>query len=127
MTSDYEVYRPANPYYFPVMKKHIVTTALILGSLLTAACHRNDIRTQTFKIDQLRSQEAVQLIAQSLQKLDGVQKLNPDIEARTLTVIFNGRALYLKNIEYEIVHAGFSLPHWPAPAAAKAKLPEDLR
>lgn len=109
------------------MKKLLLYPILLVAALLSAACHRNDIRTETFQIEQLRSDEGVQLIAKALKTLPGIQEIRPNLEAHTLTVVFNGRMLYLKNIEYTIVHAGFSLPYWPAPDEAKASLPEELQ
>ena len=115
------------PIIFNDMKKLFLQTTLLIAALLSAACHRNDTRTQTFEIEQLRSQEGVQLIAQALQPLPGIQEIRPNLEAHTLTVVFNGLELYLKNIEYAIVNAGFSLPNWPASQEAIDKLPEELR
>jgi hypothetical protein len=34
--------------------------------LLSAACHRNDIRTETFRIEQMRNPESAQIIAKAL-------------------------------------------------------------
>lgn len=115
------------PTIFNDMKKIFLQTTLLVAALLSVACHRNDIRTQTFQIEQLRSQEGVQLIAQALQPLPGIQEIRPNLEEHTLTVVFNGLELYLKNIEYAIVNAGFSLPNWPASQEAIDKLPEELR
>jgi copper chaperone CopZ len=109
------------------MKKLILYSVSLAASLFLTACHRNDIRTEVFEINQLRTQEAVQLIAKALQPLDGVKEIYPDFDNHELTVVFNGRVLYVKNIEYAIVEAGFSLPNWPADPADTAKLPEDLR
>ena len=109
------------------MKNLIVFLLSALTLCLSAACHRNDMRTETFRIEQMRNPESVQLLSKALQPLGGVKKITPDFEGRELIVEFNGLSLYKKNIEYAIVHAGFSLPHWPAPEAAKADLPEELR
>lgn len=109
------------------MKKIILKTTSVIALLLLGACFRNDIRTETFEIEQLRSQESVQLLAKVLQPLEGVQKITPDFDNHKLIVVFNGRVLYMKNIESAIVKAGFSLPNHPAAAVDIAKLPEDLR
>ncbi len=109
------------------MKTIIKSLLLFILLLLLAGCFRNDIRTKTFTIKQLRTPESGMLLAQSLQKVTGIQEIRPNLEKRTLTVVFNGRVAYLKNIEYAIVKAGFDLPNWPAEAADKAKLPEELR
>lgn len=127
MILDYEVYRSAIPYYFLRMKKPILKTTSVIALLIISACFRNDIRTETFEIEQLRSQESLQILGKALQSLGGIKRIDPDFDNHKLTVEFNGRVLYVKNIESAIVAAGFSLPNHPAAAADKAKLPEDLR
>jgi len=109
------------------MKKTHLYLISLAALLLATACHRNDIRTETFQIEQLRNAESVQLIAKALQPLQGVNKITPDFENHELTIVFNGRVLYVKNIESAIAQAGFSLPNWPANPADIAKLPEELR
>ncbi len=109
------------------MKKLILYSVSLACALFLTACHRNDLRTETFQIEQLRNPESVQLIAKALQPLQGIQKITPDYENHELIIVFNGLVVYVKNIEYALVEAGFSLPNWPATDAAKAKLPEDLR
>jgi copper chaperone CopZ len=110
------------------MKKQLSSLVLLVAmAFLATACHRNDIRTETFQIEQLRSEEAVPLLSNALTMLPGIQGVTASIEKHTLTVKFDGLALYLKNIEYAIVNAGFSLPNWPATEQQKAKLPQELR
>lgn len=109
------------------MKTLIKKLFLLTALLLLAGCFRNDTRTETFQIKQLRSQEAVQVIVKALRPVSGVKEIQPNLEKHTLTVVFNGLEGYIKNIEYAIVKAGFDLPNWPADPADKAKLPEDLR
>ena len=109
------------------MKTYIKKLFLLTAILLMAGCFRNDTRTETFQIKQLRSQDAATRIALALRPISGIQDIRPDIENRKLTVVFNGLEGYIKNIEYAIVKAGFDLPNWPADPADKAKLPEDLR
>jgi copper chaperone CopZ len=106
-----------------LIKKSLPFAAL----LLLAGCFRNDIRTETFKIKQLRTQEGVQIIAKALQPVSGIKEIRPDLDKHELTVVFDGLSGYIKNIEYAIVKAGFDLPNWPADPADKAKLPEALR
>jgi len=109
------------------MKTNIKKLFLLTTLLLLAGCFRNNIRTETFQVKQLRSQEAAQIIARALRPVSGVKEIRPDFQNHTLTVVFNGLEGYIKNIEYAIVKAGFDLPNWPADPADKAKLPEDLR
>lgn len=109
------------------MKTALKKSILPILLLLSTACSRNDQRTETFKIEQLRSEEAVKIIAKSLSQISGIQEIKPDLQKHELTIIFNGLDAHIKNIEYAIVKDGFDLPNWPANPADKAKLPEDLR
>lgn len=109
------------------MKKHLFKTLLITATLLLAACHRNDTRTETFYLEQFRSDEAIPYLENALRPLPGIQAVSTKRDARTLTIVFDGRAIFLKNIEFELVNAGFSLPNWPATEKQKSKLPESLR
>lgn len=109
------------------MNTKLKNSLTLLIILLCAGCFRNDIRTATFHIDQLRTPESAQLLANTMRGLVGIQSVQPNLNNKTCTVVFNGRELYLKNIEYAIVHGGFSLPHWPAQVTDKNKLPEELR
>ncbi|MFA7369183.1 MAG: heavy-metal-associated domain-containing protein [Kiritimatiellales bacterium] len=109
------------------MKTLLKKLTLLAALLLLAGCLRNDIRTETFQIKQLRTQAGAARIALALKQVAGIKDVRPDLEKHTLTVVFDGLECYLKNIEYAIVKAGFDLPNWPADAADKAKLPEELR
>lgn len=109
------------------MKNQLKNTLLFIAALLLTGCFRNDIRTTTFEIEQLRTPESVQLLANSLRGLHGIESIHPDLTNHTCTVVFNGRELYLKNIEYAIVNGGFSLPHWPAAQSSINKLPKELQ
>ena len=115
------------PLYSARMKTSSKKWIPCIALLLLAGCFRNDIRTVVFEIKQLRSEESAMAVAQSLRTVSGIMEVRPDIEKHTLTVVFNGKEVYLKNLEYAIVKAGFDLPHWPADPADKAKLPEGIR
>ncbi len=109
------------------MKPFLKNVALLIVSILLSGCFRNDIRTETFQIKQLRTPEAAQLVKQSLRGLPDIQEARENLENQTLTVVFNGLNLHLKNIEYAIVKGGFDLPNWPAQAEDKAKLPKEIQ
>lgn len=109
------------------MKKLILSAVLLTALLTLTACYRNDIRTETFYIEQMRTPQREILVSKSLQQLHGIQESDMNHETQTLTVKFDGRLLYLKNIEDAIVNAGFSLPNHPAKPADIAKLPKDLQ
>lgn len=114
-------------YIFPPMKTPFKKILLFVVLILATGCFRNDIRTAQFKVEQLRSPEGEAFIVKALQPVAGIKEIRPDTEKHTLTVIFNGRDAYIKNIEYAIVKAGFDLPNWPADPADKAKLPLGCR
>lgn len=95
------------------MKTLLKLSCLTAASLLLAACLRNDTRTETFYVENLHSPESAQQLANSLRTVSGVQEIRSDLSQQTITVIFDGRVTYLKNIEAAIVKAGFDLPHWP--------------
>lgn len=109
------------------MKLMFKTGLPLIAIFLLSGCFRNDLRTETFKIQQLRSEESAKLIAQALRPVVGIKEIRPNFETRELTVVFEGLESYKKNIEYAVVKAGFDLPNWPADPADKAKLPENLR
>lgn len=109
------------------MKTVLKSSFFTLLLILLTGCFRNNIRTETFRIHQLRSDDAGARIQQALRQVSGIQEVRADLENQTLTVVFNGLECYIKNIEYAIVTAGFDLPNWPADPADKAKLPEELR
>ncbi len=109
------------------MKKYLKHTPLLIAVLLFSGCFRNDIRTVTYSIEQLRNQQSTKHLAQSLRNLNGIKEFHPDLDKKTVTIVFNGKELYLKNIEHAIVKGGFDLPNWPAVSADKAKLPKELQ
>lgn len=113
--------------YFPPMKTLLKKLTALAALLLLAGCLRNDIRTETFKIKQLRTPESAARISQALRPVAGIKDVRSDLDKHTLTVVFDGLECYIKNIEYAIVKAGFDLPNWPADPADKAKLPEEMR
>jgi hypothetical protein len=106
------------------------TTSYGLATLLfilCTGCFRNDLRTETFELHQLRTPDSVRLVGQPITQIAGVKEIRPDLANRRLTVVFNGLECYRKNIEAAIASAGFDQPNRPADPAAKARLPEELR
>ena len=97
------------------MKTLIKLLTVLTAVFLIAGCWRNDLRTETFHVEKMRTPEDVEKIAKSLQTVAGVKDINPDFENGTLTVVFDGLTCYIKNIEYAIVQAGYGLPNRPVP------------
>ncbi|MCU0856862.1 MAG: hypothetical protein MUC65_00470 [Pontiellaceae bacterium] len=115
---------------FPIILRAMKTlkkAILLCVLLLASGCFRNNIRSETFHLEQLRNEESVNILRNALRQVDGVKELQPNLREHTLTVIFNGLNSQKKNVEYAIIKAGFDLPNWPADPADKAKLPEALR
>ncbi|GEM_PF-6381765 len=87
----------------------LIAAALCAG----AGCLRKDTRTETFHIESLQGAGDVAKLDRALRSVEGVIDARFDLSGKTATVIFNGRVLYLKNIEDTIVRAGYGLPNNP--------------
>lgn len=85
-----------------------------LFALLLAGCFRNDICTEVFHAENLTTADHAGKIHNALHAVPGVQQVCVRPEKKSITVIYDARVTHLKNIEAEIVKAGFDLPHWPA-------------
>ena len=109
------------------MKTDLKNSLSIIVLLALAGCLRNNMRTETFQIEQLRSTESVQQVEKALRTLTGIDDVKTNLAEGTLTLVYNARVLHLKNIEAVLVKAGFDLPNHPAAAKDKEKLPEELR
>lgn len=90
--------------------------------MILAGCARNDIRTEVFQVEQLRTEASALPLKKALQAVAGIQDARVSLSNRTLTVVFHGPTIQIKNIEYAIVKAGYDLPNWPADPADKANL-----
>jgi len=84
--------------------------------------HRNDVRIVTFDVPALASPECQGVLLQALRSVKGIE-VTPDVEARTLQVAYQSRALEAKNIEYAITAAGFDVNDSSGDPVAKQKLP----
>lgn len=109
------------PLYCLPMKTHLKCLTILIAAVVLAGCFRNDIRTVTFSIDRLRTPDEAMQLAQALRRVDGIKEIRPNLDEHTLTVVFNGRVVYIKNIEHEIAAAGFSLPNRPASETADSE------
>lgn len=103
-----------------------VAIALVSALGLTA-CFRQDHRTITVNVPQLKSPDCYELLQTTLMTVEGIEATRPNYENHTLDVSYNALRLGIKNIEFVIAGAGFDANDTPAPAAARAKLPEGCR
>lgn len=102
--------------------------AAVLG-LALSGCRLSDKREVTVHAPGVKNEVCVQRVVSALSALDGVdiQALRFDLAAGTVRVKYESMKLGKKNIEHAFANAGFDANDIPAPAAAKAVLPEACR
>lgn len=110
-----------------MMLRLTLTLAACVTIALGTACFRQDRRTITVKVPQLSGPACLRPIEEAARKVEGVEHVSPNYEARTLDVTYNAMKLGIKNIEFIIAGAGFDANNTVAPAAARAALPEGCR
>ncbi len=108
--------------YLLLTMKSFKSLSFFISLLAIIGCLRNDIREKTFQIDQLRTANDAKTLGSVLQTLNGINECQFNLDNHTMTVTFDGRIVYIKNIEYVIVNAGYSLPNWPADKKIVEKL-----
>ena len=109
------------------MKKiSIFVLAIVITASLTA-CFRNDIRTITVKVPQMKSAACSTIIQSALMQTDGVKIATPDLQNHTIDVTYNSVKLAIKNVEFIIAEAGFDANKVPANEEARKQLPEECR
>lgn len=107
--------------------KQLALVGILLLSALTVSCRKQDIRTVTVRVPEMKNKACAQIIHNVLCKVHGVQgdKIQIDLTSRTVTVTYDSLKLALKNIEFDIAGAGFRANEIPAkPEAVKALPPE---
>ena len=87
-------------------------SAMVIAALgLAAGCYRNDTRTLVVKVEGMNGEVCFEAIRKNLQRLNPdnkrVHEITPDYTAQTVTVVFSGRDMAIKNVEYAIAEAGF--------------------
>lgn len=110
-----------------IQLRFALATALLGIALSSTACFRQDKRTITVAVPQMKSPECYAVIQQALGGVEGIEGSRPNYEQRTLDVTYNGLKLAIKNVEFVIAGAGFDANNTAAPADAKARLPEGCR
>jgi len=99
--------------------------AMILA--LASGCFRPDRRTITVAVPQMSSPACYAIIVESLKGIEGIESAQPDYDARSLSVTFNGLRLAIRNVEYAIAATGFDANDLTGAPEAKARLPEGCR
>ncbi len=107
--------------------RSILALALCAVMLAGPGCFRQDRRTITVNVPQLKGPECLRFIQDAAQKVEGIEQVSPSYESRTVDVTYNAMKLGIKNIEFIIAGAGFDANNTQAPAAARAALPEGCR
>lgn len=100
-----------------------VIASLILGS----ACFRQDKRTITVKVPQLKSMDCLIPIQMAAKQVEGIEQVTGDVDQKTVDVTYNAMKLGIRNIEFIIARSGFDANDTPASPQARAALPEGCR
>lgn len=101
--------------------------AIGLVAALTAGCFRQDIRTITVRVPQMKSPECSKVIQDALGRIEGIVTAQPDLSAGTIDVTFDSRKLANKNVEYLIAGLGFDANDLRGKPEARASLPAECR
>lgn len=112
---------------------------LTMGGLLLAGtgCRRYDWRELTIQVPDMGGEPCARIVQQALANFPGLKAgtLTVDLEARTVTLVYNSLLAADKNAEYRIADAGFAVISQsqgteftiPANPEAQAALPPDCR
>lgn len=106
-----------------------IAALLATVSVLTlgVGCFRQDRRTITVQVPQLRSADCLHFIQDAVKPVEGIEQVTPHYEQGTLDVTYNAMKLGIRNIEFVIAGAGFDANDTKAPANVRASLPEGCR
>lgn len=109
------------------MKMRDCCIIVLAGMFVFAGCRKEDIRTVTVSVPELRNTACAKIIGDSLSKQMGVkpEKLKFDLTSRTVDVTYDSIFIARKNIEFAIADAGFKANEVPANTNAAAALPPE--
>jgi copper chaperone CopZ len=105
----------------------VALLAAALALILADGCYRKDVRVVTIAVPQMKSEDCARRIQEALAKTEGIQKVEPNLSAKTVDVRYEALRLGIRNIEHVIADAGFGANDTPAAPAAKAKLPPECQ
>ena len=107
--------------------KHVRLFAALLVLSLLGACRQSDMRTLIVRVPQVTSAACESRVRQALQPLKGIESLEFDHAAGTLTLRYESMILAHKNIEHAIIAAGFDANELTATDEARRALPPECR
>ena len=107
--------------------KNIFPVIFSLALAVAIGCFRQDRRTITVAVPQVKSAECFRHIQDAVKSVDGIEQVSPNYERGTVDVTYNAMKLGIRNIEFVIAGAGFDANDTKAPADVRAKLPEGCR
>lgn len=106
-----------------------LTVAIMAIGLGLAGCRRSDMRTITIDVPGMKSGRCAEIVVNALTRFHGIprERIQADLERRTVTVTYESLNLSLKNLEATIAESGFTANTTPAEADAVQKLPPECR
>ena len=105
--------------------KRVRLSAALLALGLLGACRQSDVRTLIVRVPQVTNAACESRVRQALQPLKGIESLEFDRAAGTLTLRYESMILAHKNIEHAIIAAGFDANELTATDEARRALPPE--
>jgi periplasmic mercuric ion binding protein len=102
-----------------------ILCVVLVAAMACAAvsCRRDDIRTRTISIPQMKNERCVQLVTNALNQCEGLFPDKTVVGAGSVTVTYDSMRTAMKNLEHAIAKAGFDANDIPADPQARAALP----
>jgi copper chaperone CopZ len=111
------------------VKRMILCLIAAAGVLAVAGCRKQDIRTVTVSVPDMRNRACANIIGNALSQQMGVKpkEMKFDVDLRTVEVSYDSLFVAKKNIEFAIADVGFAANEIPANTNAAARLPAQCR
>jgi len=100
------------------MKRVFLITSLLVMVGCNGEVEKTDIAISTVQCGM-----CVSTISHTLKSVDGVKKVNVDLDAKVATVIFDPTAVQVENLEFAISNAGYQANEISANAEVYKNLP----
>lgn len=110
------------------MKKGLILIALAASTnVISTGCFRQEMETIVVSVPQMGSKTCSQFLSKKLGPFEGIQRVQPNIEKRTVSVTYNSTKLARMNVKHLISEVGFQADDVAPDADAQAKLPAECR